>query len=435
MAPASPLTLRATTSMQANSEIGTYGSPVVLKAKLSMVSAAQPLAKLTITFKVDGVTVGSGDTDASGAAQTEFAIPSGFAIGGHMIEASFAGSAALVKSSAQANLAVLKATTKIKDSVIHLAQPGTAVANGLVAQPLDVSGQLVRATDGAPLGGRSIDIQVNSVTIGNVATDNQGGFKLHQPTFTRKPGKYMVQASFDNDSHYVGSGSAPKEVEVLAPVTPATITAYPGIPVIQPTLPIYIVGQEVTVSTKVSMLGGGYGPALPGVMVWIRPSGPSPVHKVLSNPSGIASATFRLDLSGKNSIGAAVVDPKYISGKVPGQVVGMAATEAAYTSVTVLPAPLSIQVQGPSSGKIGDQAELKVTLVNGAFANAPLDGYISLKAAGVTVTGSSNKITIPVTIPSTLGIGSKQIKVMFAGNDRYAASEGVWNVSIQAKDD
>lgn len=412
------LVVSAPTSLSANNEIGTYGSPVLLKAKLSSPSAGPSLANLSVAFKVDGIDVGTGMTDGGGTAQCSFStLPGGYVIGSHKISAHFAGNGVFAKSNADATLSVLKATTKIEGTNSGMVVYATKDSNGASVKEIFVEGKLVRTTDNTPLDGRSIDITLNGAVIGNTATTGSGRFSYKAP-FNKGPGQYALQAVFDTDSHYLGTASAKKDIELSAA---KVLTGFATSPTVQPALPVYFVGQQITVSTKVALLPGGYGPGVAGVTVWIRPDADQPVFKVVTNAAGIASATFKLMHAGNaQQLGAEITDNNYIDANKSG----------VWSTVKVIAAPLSVKVEGPSSGKVGDLVDLKVSLTNAVHADDPVAGFFKLSVLGTPVGKGTNKIAIP----ASLGIGNKAIKVVFAGDNSYGPSEGVWNIHIQPKD-
>ena len=85
------LTVKNATSLSVASVSGAHGTSVTLSAALTAGGAA-PSGK-TITFKVDGKTIGSVVTDATGTASLPYPIPATAKTGGHPISASFAGDA------------------------------------------------------------------------------------------------------------------------------------------------------------------------------------------------------------------------------------------------------------------------------------------------------------------------------------------------------
>lgn len=409
------LIARAQTTLVANNEIGTYGAPVFLKAKLATSSAGQSLYNLNIAFKVDGIHVGTGTTDASGNAQFQFiSLPGGgYVFGSHKIEALFAGNGALAQSSTEATLGVIEAATKMEgtDGGLTLEGPGSSERH------VYAEGTLVRIPGGAPVDGRVIDVTVDGVVVGNTATSKSGYF-YYKGLFTKNSGKHTVQASFASDTHHAATASQKKDFEISLPVV---TQAFVSIPTVQPAMPLYFVGQNITVSTKVSALPGGYGPGMPGVKVRIDRHD-EPVVEVVSNAAGIASATVKLTKAGSRQIWVKVRDDKYLEGnKDP---LGV------YLKVNVLHSPLNVKVEGPASGKVGDMVDLKIGLTNAAHADDPLNDVFHLTVVNTPVSKGTTKIAIP----SSLGIGNKAIKVVFAGDKNYAPSEGIWNINIQAKD-
>jgi hypothetical protein len=80
----------AVTLVVANAS-GKRGGKASLSATLTQSSNGAKLSGKTITFKIDGATVGSATTDKKGGATVSYTIPSNAAIGSHGITASFAG--------------------------------------------------------------------------------------------------------------------------------------------------------------------------------------------------------------------------------------------------------------------------------------------------------------------------------------------------------
>ena len=86
------LTVKNATALSVSAVSGPRGTSVTLSATLTAGGAAasgQP-----VTFKVDGMVVGTAATDGSGVASVPYAIPATAKLGSHRLTASFAGDAA-----------------------------------------------------------------------------------------------------------------------------------------------------------------------------------------------------------------------------------------------------------------------------------------------------------------------------------------------------
>jgi hypothetical protein len=408
------------TTLEASNVLGVYGAPIILKAKLISSDATQSVDYKNITFKVDGAVVKNVQTDNSGIAHHSFTLLPDYAVGLHKIEAIFEGSAPLAQAHASATLSAMKATTTL-DASVYESMSNTP---GSSDRKLSVIGKLLRATDKAPLVGRAILATVNGAQFATGATQADGTFRIEE-TFNKNPGTYKVQATFEDDSHYLGTSSTAKDI-VLA--KPPTTVVFLTDPALQPPSPIYIVGQPLTISTKATMLSGGYGPALAGVNVWFRSSGNAPVEKAITNAGGNASAKFRVENSGENIFAAEVNDGNFIDGLNPN-----GGYKSSHSIVQAVAAPLIIQVQGPASAKVGDEVSLKITLSNGAFADAPLD-WTAITINGVSTSLKGGVSTLKTIVSGNQGFGNQQVKVKFAGSKNYIASEANWNVNILPKD-
>lgn len=97
---------QAPTKMTGNSVSGKAGTTVTLKARVVRTTDKAGLGNRTLTFQIDGATVGSGTTDATGVATVTYAIPAGTATGTHTITALYAGETFYLGSSVVTTLTV-----------------------------------------------------------------------------------------------------------------------------------------------------------------------------------------------------------------------------------------------------------------------------------------------------------------------------------------
>jgi hypothetical protein len=85
------LQVKANTTLVVSSVRGPRGTTVTLQATLRRASNGVPLSSKTVTFKVDGVVVGTAVTDLNGIARRSYTVPTGMSIGTHSINGVFAG--------------------------------------------------------------------------------------------------------------------------------------------------------------------------------------------------------------------------------------------------------------------------------------------------------------------------------------------------------
>ncbi len=111
---------------------GAAGQTVSLTATLT--SSAGGTAGKTLTFQVDGATVGMTATSSSGAATLSYAIPSGAAVGSHTITVSFAGDSGYNASTGTGTLTVTQPVTLIPTTL------AVSNASGTVGQTIPSGG-------------------------------------------------------------------------------------------------------------------------------------------------------------------------------------------------------------------------------------------------------------------------------------------------------
>ena len=98
------LTVKYATTLSVAGVSGTHGTSVTLSAALTIGTAG--FSGQTVTFKVDGKSVGTAVTDTSGAASLPYATPATATVGSHMITVSFTGDATNLPASGGGTLTV-----------------------------------------------------------------------------------------------------------------------------------------------------------------------------------------------------------------------------------------------------------------------------------------------------------------------------------------
>ncbi|MCX6381660.1 MAG: Ig-like domain repeat protein [Armatimonadetes bacterium] len=185
------------TSLPTDDITGATPASVNLTARLKG-STGIYVAGRTVTFKVDGTTVGTATTDANGLASLSYST-SALAAGAHRIATSFAGDASYNASTGGATL-TLKVLTLLSGNLV------TSPALGLTAY--------LRTAAGAPLAGRTVHYSVVilpffiEVLRGDLPTTNSGGVALGYYGVEAPSGSYRVTLWFDGDASNNGSSTA-----------------------------------------------------------------------------------------------------------------------------------------------------------------------------------------------------------------------------------
>ena len=97
---------KANTALAVAPVTGTAGSSTTLTATLTRTTNNAGISRATLTFKVDGTTVGTALTNSSGVASLSYAIPSGMVGGSHTLAVSYAGAGVYNPSTGMGTLTV-----------------------------------------------------------------------------------------------------------------------------------------------------------------------------------------------------------------------------------------------------------------------------------------------------------------------------------------
>ena len=191
------------TSLAAASVAGTIGQPVALSATLTASGAA--LSGQTVSFQVDGATVGSSATNSAGVASFPYTLRSGFAVGGHTITASFAGSSTDAASSGTGTLTA-------SNPVVIVGSAGTTMTitrpTGKAGKVVNLRGRVRRISDRAVLVGETITFTVDGAAVGTGLTDANGLATFAYTVPDSLPlGYHAFTVAFAGDSTYAASSA------------------------------------------------------------------------------------------------------------------------------------------------------------------------------------------------------------------------------------
>ena len=181
------------TTLTVTNATGAPGQTVSLTARLKRASEGAFLSGKTLTFKIDGVVVGTAVTHSSGQATLTYTLPATTTPGSHPLTASFAGDSAYNPSTGTGTLTALKADTTLTLTLTN--------ATGAHGQTVSLTARLKRTSDGAFLSGKTLSFSVDGNAVGMAVTHSSGQATLtYLIPATMTIGSHVLKASFAGDS-------------------------------------------------------------------------------------------------------------------------------------------------------------------------------------------------------------------------------------------
>jgi len=174
-------------------------TPVNLTATLSRTDYNLPIAGQSLEFFVEGSSVGTAVTNASGVATLSYLPPESLGIGAKSLRVAFAGNAAYNPVEQTSTLTIARGNTTIALTV----QPNQAA----VGQTVSLGGTLLDAT-GAPVANRTLQILWNGVPIASGQTDASGQYLANYALpYSTPRGNHTVRVEFAADTLFNGSSA------------------------------------------------------------------------------------------------------------------------------------------------------------------------------------------------------------------------------------
>ena len=353
--------MRIVTELSSKGSLGAIGDTVPLKATLTSKGAGRPLPDKILRFRVAGKDVGTAKTGSTGEARLDYKVPGSPPPGSVPMDISFAGDPGAFPSATTANFAVLKSSTKIS------LEPNPHINEGETAE---FRGTLVRITDQKGLD-RQVALTVNGHPAGKL-TATGGRFALKYKVPPNFPPKATVSARFEGDALY-NPAEASAAYDVRNPAKTVRLVWSNAQGKFGETIPLkaYVAGS----------LGGGIGGLRVKIRVTAAPA-PDPFScHATTNSLGIATCLFKPARPGVFGIMAeAEVDPDVW--KVEANVYPR--------RLDVSPAPVKLELSGPSSARLHTTIRLKARLTR-ATDGHPVEGKkISLSGLLSPVSQTTN---------------------------------------------
>ncbi|MBM3493792.1 MAG: Ig-like domain repeat protein, partial [Armatimonadetes bacterium] len=182
------------TNMSVPAASGRIGDTVALKAQLTYSVNNSAVTGKQVDFYVDGVSLGSGNTDAAGWASLSWVIDEASGPGARTIMASFAGDASAGPSSGTNTLTVSQAPTSVW--VPHRV--------GTITESVELRAWLRRTTDNAWVVGRTITFKIDGTTVGTGVTAATGR-AIYNWVITAGNASRTIGGDFAGDASYLAS--------------------------------------------------------------------------------------------------------------------------------------------------------------------------------------------------------------------------------------
>jgi multimeric flavodoxin WrbA len=191
---------KVNTSLSVSPATGNYGGTVNLSAILTNAQNGNRLNGRTVSFSLNGTSVGSATTDLSGNASLTGVSLGSISVGTYPtgVQASFAGDAGFNPSSGSAQLTVNPATASTSLSVAN--------ASGTYGGTVGLSATLT--SGGSGVSGKTIDFTLNGVDVGDSTTNGSGMATLNDVSLSGIDAGFYedyIGASFAGDSNYAAS--------------------------------------------------------------------------------------------------------------------------------------------------------------------------------------------------------------------------------------
>ena len=381
------------------SATGVTGSSVTFAATLTRADTGAGIANETVTFTLNGTTVGTATTDGNGNGSVGYAIPAGTAIGTQTLTVSFAGDAADTPASAAGTLTVNVVPTAI------------AVANisGQSGNSVTLTALLTRTDTSAGLPNTALSFAVNGTPIGTATTDANGNGSIAYTIPTGSAlGSEIVTVSFAGDA---GDTSA-------AGTGTLTVTAIPTL---------------LTTGNSTAQSGGSA--TLSAVLTRSDTGAPIPNEAVAFVLNGTTVGTATTDVNGNAAFSDSVpagtaAAIQTVTAVFAGDATYNASNGAGTLTVTAIPTTLAIaSVAGQSGGSVSLVAALTRSDTNAAMPSQTVSFTVNGVAAGSAVTDANGNATLSYLIPSGAS-GSLAVSAAFAGDLADSPSSGTGTLTV-----
>ncbi|MCX6358268.1 MAG: Ig-like domain repeat protein, partial [Armatimonadetes bacterium] len=365
------------------------------------------LGSRTVTFKIDGSTVGSATTINSGTALMYWTSPTVFS-GTHEIRAEFAGDVAYLSC---------YGIGYINPGATSATSLSVAAASGSFGQAVTLSATLTKSADGSLLPGKSVSFSLGGTSVGSASTSGFGVAAVSTVlTDSLVAGANTISTAFAGDSSY----SACNGTGTLTVVRTATSTVAhdaageAGSPV--------SLTATLTRSTDTAAVSG----RTVGFAVASTDAG-----SATTDAAGVATTAF--------TIPAAWTAGSYpVAATFAGDTRYLASSGSANLAVTVPVTSATNLAASDATAAIGATASLTATLTKSgdgsALAGRTISFTLDATAVGTAVTGATGAASLGYAVPEAAAPGAHPVGAAFAGEAAYLASSAAATLTVTMAD-
>jgi len=371
------------------------GSSLLLTATITPPTTGATAATGTVTFSVDGTTVGSSGVN-SGVASLTITAPA--TQGSHTVQAVYNGDSNYYSAnSGGVSIIVGKGTTTL--TITPATTTPTANSTLLVTATL----AMTTTSTVTPTG--TVTFLLDGTT---VATSTLSGGTTALATITvPSTGTHSIQATYGGDSNYYGATSTGVNITVAKTTTATVITPSTTTPALGSTLPVTVSVSAATVNTS-----------LPSGTVTISVDGvATAVQTVTTGNPAIASITLAAMLPGTHTLTATYSGDTYYATSTA-TAVSVAVPKAA-TATTVTPATTTPAGGASMSVTASVTPTTTGTTLPTGTVSFTLDGT---SVSSVAVTSGSPATASAVLTSTNLTPGSHVLAAVYSGDTYYATS-------------
>ncbi len=392
------------TAVSGVSGVATRGGTASLTATLINSSTSLGITGATISFKLDGVSVGTAVTNSSGVANlTGVATADAVGTVANGVIASFAGTTNDVASSGTGNLVVSPAGTTLNSVSGSAAVGGTAT----------LTATLIAGNTGIPISGETVLFHLDGTSVGSAVTNNAGVATLTGVATSKAAGTDVggVVANFAGAANYAASTATGNLVVASNPASLASVSgtaSFGGTAV--------LVATFTNATTNQPIAGKTINFTLDGVSA----------GSAVTNVSGIAT------LAGVATSRAVGVDTNGVAASFAGD--SSAASASATGNLVVSPAATTLGLVSGTANS-GGTATLAATLLSSVtslgIAGQTVDFKLDGTSVGTAVTGTNGVATLTgVATTDAVGTHTGAVVVNYAATTNYGSSQGTGNLIV-----
>ena len=196
---------KATTYLWTGDRTPYLGETTTVRALYRSLPGYAALAGLGVAFSVDGASIGSAVTDASGWAVVTWTVPADMT-GTHQIRVESPGDAVYSAASATASVNPRTVSPTFLWTGDRTLRPGRV---------LDLLALLRRQPDSAPVAGATITMSIDGTSVGSGVTGADGWSKVSWLTPADMAGNHSIRANFAGDAFHLASSATAKLIPGL----------------------------------------------------------------------------------------------------------------------------------------------------------------------------------------------------------------------------